>query len=385
MTTISTSPSSLGSPSPSTDLSAFDLLLLCLLVRWARLTRWEFWSPWAIYLLLVPHFVRLALRHRSATVFTAANPGMPLGGLVGESKWDILQRLPAEAIIPSALLKARSTDGRSFGHRDSDRLRDLATLMTERQWKFPIVLKPDVGERGTDVALIRNREEAGAYLASHPLRLIVQEYHPGPYEAGVFYVRRPDENKGRIFSITDKRLPAVLGDGASSIRTLIWKHPRLRLQVRSLLQQLGSSADRVPARGESVLLSIAGNHCRGTLFLDGAALATPKLTEAIDAISQRFDGFFFGRFDIRYTDPQAFSEGRGFRIVELNGVLSESTNIYDPSRSLFSGLCTLAAQWSLAFEIGEANVTRGIRSATIAEVVRAIRADRVRKNARDRR
>lgn len=334
--------------------------------RWSR---WEFWPAWVVYTLLLPHFIRLALRHRSATAFAAANPGMPLGGFVGESKLDILNRLPPDWTVPTGAIEPGA---------DAARLANFEQLIERSAWHFPLVLKPDIGERGTDVKLVRNPAEAADYLARVRSRVLVQPYHPGPFEAGVFYVRRPGEDRGFIFSITDKVQPRVTGDGRASLRSLIWRDPRLSLQADTLLQQLGVAADRVPAHAERVLLSIAGNHCRGTMFLDGRALITPALERRIDEIARSYDGFFFGRFDLRYSDPVAFSQGQGFRIVELNGVLSESTNIYDPSWSLRQGLRTLAAQWTIAFAIGAANARLGAAVPSVRDLLHAARQHRSR-------
>src|SRR5262249_55822466 len=52
--------------------------------RLARYTRWEFWPPWLAYLPVIPYLLWLALKHRSLTVFTVANPGIPSGGFAGE-------------------------------------------------------------------------------------------------------------------------------------------------------------------------------------------------------------------------------------------------------------------------------------------------------------
>jgi len=49
------------------------------------------------------------------------------------------------------------------------------------------------------------------------------------------------------------------------------------------------------------------------------------------------------------------------KIVELNGVTSEATHIYDPKLSLFGAYRVLFEQWRIAFEIGYLNRTRGIR------------------------
>jgi hypothetical protein len=42
----------------------------------------------------------------------------------------------------------------------------------------------------------------------------------------------------------------------------------------------------------------------------------------IDAVSKGFQGFYFGRYDVRAPSVEAFWKGREFRILELNGVTS---------------------------------------------------------------
>lgn len=316
-------------------------------VAFSRLWRWEFWPRTIFYAPLLPWLAWLALRHRGLTVFTAANPAIPHGGVVGESKYDILQRLPQRAIAATELIPIGEP---------SQRLAALQAVMQRGHWSFPIILKPDVGERGGGVRLVHTLSQAAAVLAEQPHPIVAQTYHPGPFEAGVFYVRRPGDKRGRIFSITDKRFPTVVGDGSRSIEQLVWADKRLRMQADRFAQRLGPRRTSIPARHQVVRLAEAGNHCQGTLFADGSSLWSRRLEARFDRISRAFDGFHFGRFDVRYTDAAAFRRGEldSFAIVELNGVLSESTNIYDPRRSLPGAWLTLARQWSLAFEIGAA-------------------------------
>ena len=65
------------------------------------------------------------------------------------------------------------------------------------------------------------------------------------------------------------------------------------------------------------------------------------------------------KFALRYTNVDAFRRGEDLGIVELNGVTSESTNIYDPDYGAVRAWRTLARQWQLVFEIGHANRARG--------------------------
>jgi hypothetical protein len=234
-------------------------------------------------------------------------------------------------------------------------------------------LKPDASQRGAGLKLAQSEADVRNYLEQFQSAVIVQPYHAGPFEAGVFYYRIPGEASGKIFSITDKQFPVIVGDGVSTLEQLIWKHPRFRMQAGTFLKRHVEQAERVLAEGEIFRLAIAGNHCQGTKFCDGQRLYTPKLERAIDAIACRFRGFYIGRFDVRYSDVDAFRAGRGLAVVELNGVTSESTNIYDPANSLWSAYCTLFRQWEFIYRIGNANRGRGIKQSTLAELVRCVR------------
>ncbi len=287
-------------------------------------------------------------RHGGIGSLGAANPGFEDGGFVGESKSAILQALPPAWTAASALV---------ISGDPLARLRAFDDAMREGAWTFPVILKPDVGQKGVGVRRIESRAEAVAYLAAEPGPVIVQRYHPGPFEAGIFYYRRPDEARGRIFSITDKRFPVLVGDGASTVEQLLWDHPRYRLQVPLFLRRHDGA--RVLGDGEPLALVTSGNHCQGAVFLDGEALITPGLSARIDDIARQVPGFFIGRFDIRYASLAAFRRGDDLTIVELNGVTSESTNIYDPDYGAWRAWRTLARQWQLVFEIGAANRARG--------------------------
>jgi membrane protein DedA with SNARE-associated domain len=330
----------------------------------SQLWRWEFWAPWIFYLPAIPWIIWLAIRHRGLSTITAANPGIPHGGIVGESKFDILRKLPREWVVPTDRIDARDLP---------ERAASLRRIMDAHGIEFPLVLKPDVGERGAGVRLVYDMDAAERHLRETEYLVLVQAWHPGPYEAGVFYYRLPDEPAGRIFSITDKKFPQITGDGRSSVQSLIWNHPRYRMQARRFLARLHGKADRVLADGEMLPLAAAGNHCQGTMFLDGADLVTPQLTERIDQIARAFDGFYFGRFDVRYIDEDSFRAGRDFAIIELNGASSESTNLYDPSRSLVWAYRTLFRQWRILFETGAQNREMGHTTTPAWELLRLVR------------
>lgn len=338
-----------------------------LLSRWRRLRHWEFWPLWVVQLPIVAWVLLLGLRHRSSTLFTAANPGIPDGGFIGESKAAILEALasaPEEEAAVSVPRFALLPSGGDLGER-WERLR---AAIADLGLAYPVVLKPDVGERGRGVAVVRSDEEATRYLAGTTGALLVQEHVPGE-EFGVFYARPPGAARGEVLSITAKEFPFVTGDGRRTLEELLLADDRAVAMARFFLDLHADRLADVPAAGERIALTEIGNHCRGTVFRDGSHLATPALAASLDRLLARFDGFSFGRFDLRAPSAVALQAGGPFRLLELNGVSSEMTHIYDPRAGLFSGWRTLAAQWRLAFAIGAAWRARGAKATPPGELL----------------
>lgn len=333
-----------------------------LAARWDRLRRWEFWPPWLFYVPVAAWVAWLALRHRSLTLWAAANPGIPPdGGLVGESKSTILAKVGRAA--RTRLVSPSANDARLDGPEVDEWVEALGG--------WPVVVKPDVGERGEGVSIVRDRSALTERLRRARAPVILQEYVPGD-ELGVFYYRIPGQDNGRIFGITEKRQPTVVGDGRSSIAGLILADARLRCQFKVFARQLGTALDHVPTAGERVLLEERGNHCRGSQFRDGGHLETPALAAAVDEISRGVHGFYFGRYDVRGATLDDIRAGR-FKVIELNGVSSEATHVYDPRNSVDTAYGTLFEQWSLAFRIGAANRKLGARPPNALAVLRRLR------------
>jgi membrane protein DedA with SNARE-associated domain len=320
------------------------------LKRW---TRWEFWPAWLFYIPVGVYYVWLAIRYRGLSVPTSANPGMATGGFIGESKSEILEQLQqrnADLVADAYLIEGCTT---------TDRLLLLDRFCREYKITLPFILKPDVGQRGNGVRLIRSMREALHYLEDVDAPVILQRYAAGPYEAGVFYYRFPGDSRGHIFAITEKIFPAITGDGIHTVEQLIRADSRAALMARTYVQRFASRREEILAPGETLKLVETGNHAQGCIFRDGMHLRTQALERAIDEISRRLPGFFIGRYDIRYANEEDFKEGRNFQIVELNGATSEATSIYDPRNSLFSAYRTLFQQWRLVFAIGARNRANG--------------------------
>jgi hypothetical protein len=328
----------------------------------------EFWPSWLFHAPIFLQWLLLGLRHGDLSLPTAANPHITTGGLCGESKADILDQMAA----PARDLVARyvcftATPDRAASLAEAERLRADAGIA------WPLVAKPDIGCNGTGVKLLHRPADLGAYLDGFPTgaRVMLQELIEDEGEAGIFYIRHPNEAGGRITSLTLKSSPTVIGDGRRTLRALIMADPRAGKVAHLYLPRLAGRLDEVPPTGQAERLVFVGNHCKGALFHDGAAAITPALTEAIEHVARALPDFHFGRLDVRYRSMADLRRGKGFRIIEVNGVGAEATHVWDPDFSLRQAWTVQLAHYRAAFDIAIANRRRGFRSSGAAELIRA--------------
>lgn len=127
----------------------------------------------------------------------------------------------------------------------------------------------------------------------------------------------------------------------------------------------------VPAAGERVHLFEIGFYSQDATFADRRDLRTFALERRIEAISRAHPGFFVGRFDVIAPSADALRRAR-FQVIELNGVVSEQTHIYDPATGIAQAFGVLRRQWSDAFRIGAANRAQGARPTPASLLVRLI-------------
>ncbi|MEO0367248.1 MAG: carboxylate--amine ligase [Pseudomonadota bacterium] len=315
---------------------------------------WVFYTPIFFWTVL------LAARYRGLA-FLSVNPGFPMSGLFGEQKATSLSYLQGlDELAKFALV---------LPDEDIDRrLNNSIAKINELSLSYPIVLKPDVGQRGADVAIVRSMEQLREYLLNVSGTLVLQEYVGGE-EFGIFYMRNPRREKGGVFSITEKTFPVLVGDGVATIEELMMRNPRTHYMAEYLLKLHADKLDRVLGFDEKFKVVEIGSHCRGSVFLDGASQITAELDSAMDRISAKIPGFYFGRYDIRVPDKESLRNGAQLKVLEVNGVTSESTNIYDPKYSVFTAYKIMFAQWFFAFKIGQENIKLGAQKVSIAQFI----------------
>lgn len=320
------------------------------------LSFFEFWPDWLFYFPVALHWIALGLRYGDFSLPTAANPTITAGGLCGESKLETLDQVngPVRALVARYTSVVAQPGGMARAEQ----------ALTAASIDYPLVAKPAVGCNGTGVQLLRGRDDLARYLAEFPRdeRIVLQEFVADEGEAGIFYVRHPDEASGRITSITLKHVPLVIGDGRSTLRQLIAADRRAGRVPHLYLSRLAGRLHDVPRPGERVPLVFVGNHCKGSIFENGTHLATPALTEAFERIARALPAFHFGRIDVRFASLSALLRGEGFRIIEINGVGSEATHIWDRDTTLREAWRAQFFHYGAAFRIAAANRARGHRS-----------------------
>ncbi len=323
------------------------------------LSHFEFWPAWLFYAPLWLWIVGLMIWHRGIRLPLLANPGFPAGGLVGEEKSALFERLsgPERARLPRYIAVQR------WAAPVATQWPLIMACLDARGLDYPLVAKPDIGCRGAGVRPIRTPGELWTYLREFPVgaSLILQTMIEAEGEAGVFYVRTPGERRGRIVSLTLKYFPHVVGDGRSTLRDLIRADARAGRVMHLYCDRFRDGLDRVPTIGEAIRLVFSGSHSKGAIFRNGSAFVTEALRARFDAIADGIEGFHFGRFDVRFADFEAFRRGEDFAIIEYNGAGAEATHIWDSRTTLIEAWRDLARQYALLFRIGAANRKRGAR------------------------
>lgn len=331
-------------------------------ILFRKYQRWEFWPAWLFYPPVVMMCAWFGLRYRGLSLPTVANPSFRNGGIVGESKIEVLTALMSTS--PEVVADAYLVPAGGFAERKET----LRKFCREQSLTYPVVLKPNLGQRGDGFKLVSTPAEAEKYLENVSSDVVLQRYVGDEKEVGIFYYRFPGRQRGEILAVTEKVFPAVVGDGERTFDELLYADARASLIARTYLKRFPQLNGRILSRGERVRLVEAGNHCQGCIFRDGGHLMSEALRERIDKISRALPGFFIGRYDIRYSNDDDLRRGENFRIIELNGAASEATNIYDERNSLLSAYKTLYRQWELVYAIGRANRDLGHKAASALDV-----------------
>jgi hypothetical protein len=314
----------------------------------------EFWNSHFFHLPIYLYWIFLSIRARSPLFFSAANPGIENGGMIGESKHKILEKINP-IYLPKAILIEPAC-----------KLEEVTCEMAIHGIKYPFVSKPDIGQGGWLIELIENEAELSQLLKKIKMPFIIQEFINEPVEVGVLYYRLPTETKGVISSFCTKELLSVMGDGIHNVEELLMANERAGAQLKRLKRKGKVDLKRIPAQGEKVSVSFVGNHSYGTRFIDQSHLVDKILLNTFDELCSKIEGFYFGRFDIRCKSIDALKAG-DFKILELNGVGSEPLHIFDPRTTLRQAYRDALKHWDIIYKISQQNRAQRLKLLPLRE------------------
>jgi len=312
-----------------------------------KLLNWEYWPFDVMYSPIYFVWFWFSLNAKSFFFFGSSNPTIKNAGFLMESKKEIDALLP-ENYKPLTLFFPFDTKPEIIN--DSVR---------EHKLNYPLIIKPDIGMQGKAVVKVNNAFELLSAASRFTVDFIIQPFIPFPKEMGIFYVRYPDAEYGKITGIVEKEFLTVTGDGVSTIEQLLNKTPRYILQLPVLRKTLGERMHVIPRKNEEEVLVPYGNHVRGSLFLDSTYKNNPQLEALIDKVCKSVNGFYYGRLDIRFNSFEELVADKNWSIIELNGAGSEPTHIYDPKHSLFFAWKEIIRHLKMLYEISMQNKKKG--------------------------
>ena len=95
-------------------------------------------------------------------------------------------------------------------------------------------------------------------------------------------------------------------------------------------------------------------------------------------------GINYGRFDVRAPDYDSIKRGENISVIEMNGLTTEPTAIYDPDTPPWFAWRLFAQVWTVAWVIGAVENWRSRALPRLAGVYRRMVSEMHRNAADDR-
>jgi hypothetical protein len=322
-------------------LHAVELLLKQKNITWEQL-------PWQIQFL--PSVIKYI--HVVGDMNTI-NPDISgLSGMVGASKAHLNTKVnpifrPKDALFHSGVT-----------------VEQMQRRIIEKKILFPIFIKPVKGERAAGVEFLRDKEALSHVIIDRKRSYIIEEAIMTHAEFCINVQRNLESNMFSVFSITERIIPKVTGDGLSSIRQLIPGLDLTDLQKQKIENALDSSfLNKVLERNISENVVRTASISYGTEYVKLNLNPNQKklLEHQINQMLLPADGFNIGRFDIKANNLQALLVG-DCKVVELNGIGGMPTHVYETHLSIEQKQNILDEYFELLQIFSRQQVSRGFKS-----------------------
>ena len=317
---------------------------------------------WFTSILLLPFYIYavfyMLFKARTFMFFTAINPSLRYGGTC-TSKFDLLNQvhkkyLPTGVVLPQNTSKAL-----------------VLAQMQANNLQFPIILKPDIGERGRGVIKINGEQELQPYLDENKKPLILQEFITYKQEFGLMYVRLPNEPQGKITSLAVKNFLYVTGDGYSTLFALMTKNVDCIFYIDYLVADFKHRLYEVIDYLVVVPLLELGICHHGASCVGLNHLITNELNQLFDDVSKTIDRFDVGRYDVKAENYGELLKGN-FKVIEINGTDAVPLHIFDKTLMYHSVISDLVKHWQNLLKIAINNHKMGMKYAHFFPVLKEI-------------
>ncbi|MEM6966820.1 MAG: hypothetical protein AAF573_18795 [Bacteroidota bacterium] len=314
---------------------------------WEKLTNWESYPKNVFLLPLYCYAIGKAIVNRTMWLPSTSNPRLTFGSFFGLKKSEVYGILPAGTYPNTILIHPSNSFNEILGKIENSEL------------DYPFIVKPDVGMVGLLVRVIENEKQLRAYHQKVQADWIIQEFVAYDVEVGLFYVRHPEEAKGRIVGLSEKKPLSVIGDGISTIEKLVKYNERTAKYEEAIYQKQKKHWHRVPAKGEFIQLIQTGNRKNGARLVELVDEVDEDLVAIFDEISHHSNQIFYGRYDIKCTSLEDLKKGKNFAILEFNGVHSGYGHLYHCGKSAREAYTTIYKLWKELFDICMTNHQKG--------------------------
>jgi hypothetical protein len=308
---------------------------------------WRYWPMELLYLPLTLYIFFIgAFRAKRLFYFAAANPGVCLGGFAGDSKYNIIKKIP-EKLRPLSFLVLKS-DENSIS---------LTERLISENIKFPLIVKPDIGEGGFLVEKIYTICELHQYHCKHNMDYIVQNYIDDPLEFSVLIHNA--KNKITVSSVTERKYLTLTGDGTSTVNDLLSQNSNTRFRQKKIKKVLKDKLNLLIEKDKIFQPISIGNWDYGATYIDKSEIINEEFTSVFNKINTQIGLFNYARFDVKCKSVSDLLQGK-FSILEINGVKGEPIHIYDIKTTLFKAYKEIFRHWEFIMIISKRNIKSGV-------------------------
>jgi hypothetical protein len=329
-----------------------------------KFRNWRTWPDIHFQLpLLIGLIVKCYLKGIRPYELLKVAPDIEHGGFVFFSKYETNNLFNKENILTYELIPATESQEKKIAI--------VEEFMKKEKLTYPVIIKPNIGHSGKGVIKVDSKEEAKSFLKTITSDYIIQEYCDWPLEFGVFYYKL--KGKGQIYSINQKVIPVVKGDGLNTIDTLMKQKRETKFSRKSIPKEL---QQYIPKKGEEVPVTTIANIEQGAIYKDTTFLATKEIIASIEKTAGA-TRFFYGKLDIKTKSIAAFKKGE-FKIIEINGVTSIASSYFDPTYNVFKAYQIIARQYNILLKIALENKYQKMQVMPLLKIIQ--KAKKTEKN-----